>query len=303
MMSLLVKLVRENQGYECVELAKLLQTNNSTLFVITFRDTRKKQLLKICKAPISAKLQYQSLVNLYKSMGSGALSVPEPGIYIEEQSAYSMEWLEGLSVREYVSSFCRSNRDCMSVVENCGSWLKFFHSIGLDGKPQPPSLQSKLEYLHAAVESQSRHSVIDKLILEWLWLKRPVAEDESLPWGKLHGDFTADNLILSDAKLFGIDIEIYSSGTQIMDAVQFLSNLELLTAENIFFYWKNRKRQLDKAFLQAYHPNGGLEDSIVFRWLRIFHLLHLRQLALKGNTPHARWRSYILGRRLSQLLL
>jgi hypothetical protein len=87
----------------------------------------------------------------------------------------------------------------------------------------------------------------------------------------IHGDFTADNLMVAGPRTIGIDVDVRFENTVIHDLAPFLNHLELRAFHPGGWPRTLSLETLKRTFLESYGAGTGI--AVPLAWLRLCMLL------------------------------
>jgi hypothetical protein len=235
--------------------------------------------VKICLRPgtteadrEAAQRQYETLLRVHDAMGDGGEhSVPRPCLLLAEQALLATEWVAGQSMTALVFSWRCSSTKAATLVARAARWLRHFHACHrLD--PGPLDAGEKLAFLSQLQGAMPGNARFARAV-EALRASAARASNTPLERSWVHGDFTADNVMVAGARTVGVDIDVRHENTVIHDLAPFLNYLELRVFHPDGWRHAFSVERLSRTFVEAYFqgPGGGIATPLA--WLRLYLLL------------------------------
>ncbi len=294
--------------------APIVVRSNSKIFRTTMNNTPSAECaVKICLVPgtqlldeISAQAQFGALERVTHAMSEHGApnSVPKPLYLVPALGTYVMEWVDGKSLTKKMrdpSVFLRGH----DWFESAGAWLGDFHSAG-PLRHQPIDLSHRM----AVLDEVSGTALPGETFLKAVSLLKRTApslagHDVANSW--LHGDCKSDNFILTQKKIYGIDIALVHENPVEFDVAMFLNHLGRLTLHPRYLYLLPFREWFEQGFWRGYLRTGPAVSVPYLNWLRLEFLLLSWHTELHGH--HRNFRSrvsnevfLILAKRLSREL-
>ncbi|HWP59907.1 MAG TPA: phosphotransferase [Candidatus Acidoferrales bacterium] len=258
-------------------------------------------ILKIFPTAEQARRQYELLQNLWARFQSfdARYSVPRPRAIVPEINALLMEKLEGRSLDQLLLREFPADGERMGArMRQSGEWLSAFHRITrrAEAEPVPAQLffemnREELEYFLAQAEilwrrpiSRVRRTIEDLAV---------ASAAVSAPVSAVHGDFKLANVISSETRTSGIDIDATRANCVYLDVAAFLNDLDLIYSHPLNWrYSKAQVRRLQEAFLAGYFATTAYAPEAIgfFRVIGLAGILHAAQ------SQPASWRAWQLRR-------
>ncbi len=260
-------------------------------------------MVRVCKGledhpAIEAHRRLDLLERIRAAMGTDSrFNVPKPYPLLADNGCEILEWIDGKNLSQILLDPTTRARRAIACVCLAGQWLRRFHqvhriqptSIDADrliktgprqaSAPLPPVFRPRRRYsAHWDSWTITRHLVIE----------RPVA------FSRHHGDFTPENVILTDDRVVGIDFERASDAECLRDIANFLFKLDVVLRQPRGWRLMPFRRMIRRAVLEGYAggnefdrrlPCDDLVPFLPFKWLRVHRVL--REWALDA----ARWPS------------
>jgi tRNA A-37 threonylcarbamoyl transferase component Bud32 len=274
-------LTEDDRHIRCEVKGPLFERSNSKVFLLRHPRLPGQVAVKLCLHPytadvdgLSAREQFETLWRTRRAMsGNGDFSVPEPYFLDEEHGVLGMEWIEGVEMTTAVFTERRSIASAEKLIFRAGQWLRQFHSAG-------PAAQRSLdtEYRLAQLESDHGMPTLEKdpVFSRAVTCARemaPVAGAVRLDSSWIHGDFKTDNLIVSDERTIGLDINARHENTMFHDIAPFLNHLDLKLLSPRAWHFAGRRDRLVGAFLTGYGLESDGATKLALAWLRLVSML------------------------------
>jgi hypothetical protein len=220
----------------------------------------KKLIVKISE---TAALQFVAMKSLWPQFDTHATwKIPRPLDYLAQDSALIMEEFAGTPLLDRLPRIFWHHGACQMAESDCrraGQWLRFYHDAGRATELAPlnaegiwPGLDETLEELEKTGFKRSLQPLMD----EWFvpLVKRVVTELR--PISNVHGDFTADNVMMNHESVVVLDLTAEFRKPIDLDIASFLNSILMLRLTRpVPSAAINRMRQ---AFLTGYF---GADES------------------------------------------
>jgi tRNA A-37 threonylcarbamoyl transferase component Bud32 len=251
---------------------------NSVLFYAEGNVFPSPVMVKVCLNPSTGEAdgeaaiaQYDAAVRVYTAMQrSSTFSVPRPYLVQPDAGLLVMEWISGSSVGHLLSSLRCSAATGVESVIRCARWLRHFHECHVlpASHLDVSERLRRLDHLEVHVPDRVfRHG------LDQLRLAADAAAQMSLPRSWIHGDFKADNVILSGSRTLGIDVHLRRENAVVYDLASFLNNLAVTRYEPSGWSLARSYTRLRSAFLSAYAGASSECLMLPVAWVQLFMLL------------------------------
>jgi hypothetical protein len=251
----------------------------SRIFHVESSSLPSQGALKLCLKPNrpdpdpqDARHQFEILEQVYRASSSLSLRLaPKPYLLMEQEAAILIEWIPGEGLSRRLFSWRRS-ANTTELIAKAAIWLRKFHDVHPlpDGTLDVDTKLSRLSRLendafqdnelfqrcHAMLSERADRAASPRLLRSWL-----------------HGDFKAENLLISNNEIMGIDIQARSSNVTVYDIAQFFNNIELTARQP--FYWRLAaiKESLYTHFMAHYLGNKRVSLDLPLLWVRLYMLL------------------------------
>lgn len=254
--------------------------DNSRLFYAECSGSASPMAVKLCLKPRSDELdpdtalhQHDTLLRVHRAMGERSdLSVPKPLLVIPEYGLVATEWIAGKNLAMLLFSWGCGFARARDLVSGAGRWLRRFHAC----RVLAPGRLDAHEKLAFVSKLAAAHPVDDPIFQQALTTLRASADAAARPtlersW--VHGDFTADNVMVSGARTLGIDVDVRHENTVIHDLAPFLNHLELRALHPGGWLRAFSLPSLRGLFLHSYFDKKTEEVAVPLAWLRLCMLL------------------------------
>jgi len=264
---------------------------NSKIFYVSCSRLPYPCALKICVHSRTtlpdldaAKQQYSTLEKVIRVLPSDSrYRVPRPYLLMEPEGALLTEWISGKNLSDMLLIFVRGTHRAEELMQQSAAWLRIFHD---SRQLQPGTLDTNAKL--GVIDNLLKHCVIkDKLLsagYSCLTALADSASDIKLPRSWLHGDFKSDNLIVSDAHVYGIDIQARYENVVVYDLASFLNHIELSLNCLRYPLLSLYQQRLYRAFLDQYIGSTHIDIELPLLWVRLYLLLSGR--ATVRNSMH-----------------
>ena len=226
----------------------------------------------------AALAQYDALVEAEKKLGSaGEFAVPHPVSKLENEQIIVMEWIDGESLSRLLSRDFLTPAKSLSYANRAGRWLHRFHNMENLPLSRLPVTQ-RVNSLRADVAAaRLGDDIFTQTALRLLEETMHFSGSYLLPQGVIHGDFTPDNILLSEGRTVGIDFGMRRRNVVILDLANFIAHLLLLAWEPaaVLHGLHRRRYSLVASFLDGYQAEGSEIPSVPIAWLRLQILLQI----------------------------
>jgi len=272
----------------------LQSRENSRLFYAQCGGVPGPMAVKVCLTPRTAQVdpgaarrQFDTLVRVHEVMGQQEeLSVPRPYVLVADAGLLGTEWVAGESMTRLLFSWRCSSMKARGLVGRAARWLKRFHECH-ELPPGRLGVEEKLAFL-STLDGASLGEPFH-LAFECLRGSARAAGEVAVARSWVHGDFTADNLMVAGSRTLGIDIEARYENAVIHDLAPFLNYLELRALHPSGWRRSGSREGLGRAFLDTYLGGASSRIGVPLAWLRLYLLLQGWTTA-RGNKAAMRLR-------------
>jgi len=256
-----------------------------------------------------SKTQYAALRTawpLFKD--SQEFGLPRPLDLFSHMPALVMEEVLGNSLQKmFHSVYWISPKHFRAMVNaswGCGKWLQYFHqstalsSLTLDLEQKQRGAQANL----ARLESLGIPRNLLRKMECFLEQKAHALGSVDLPAALVHGDFTADNVLIHGDRVSAVDLWAKDQNAVYHDLATFLNSLTIIRLTVPVPAWLIRS--CSQAFLSGYFGNKN-HNRIALDFLRLAGLVSvaLEILDRRGAEPMAGWWiRHFFGRRFNAML-
>ena len=223
-----------------------------------------------------ARMQYDVLTWLHAHAQSG----PEPiklvrALHlIEEHACLVMEWVEGRSVAAVLASPMTSTAEIAFWSEMAGAWLKRFHDLRRD-EPRPTDTQALIASIDEDLPQAKRISANQSFVHGNGVLRQAAGLVGSIPvpCAIHHGDFKAENLMITDGALVGLDISNDWNDVVTLDLVKFIRDIDFRSWRPSGWMLGWRHDDIVRHFFAGYAPGAAHDLRLPLLWVRLHGLL------------------------------
>jgi tRNA A-37 threonylcarbamoyl transferase component Bud32 len=265
---------------ECHVTGPLAVRQNSRLFQARCPQVDGALAVKICLRPHTdavdsraAQGQYETLGRVHRAMGGRAeLSVPAPCLVIPEAGLVASEWVQGQTIAALLFSWRCSGTRARELVARAARWLRRFHACHT-AVPGCLEVEEKLQFITGLqAGSGVRHPLFNEAVA-CLQDSAGAAAAVLLERSWVHGDFTADNLMIAGPRTLGIDVDVRFENSVIHDLAPFLNHLELRAFHPGGWPRALSLEDLGRTFVESYGSATGGAIALPLAWLRLCMLL------------------------------
>lgn len=221
----------------------------------------------------AAQLQFETLQRVHRLMGAEAeFSVPTPYLVIPQAGLVAAEWIPGTNLAALVFSWRCSGARARELVARGAQWLRRFHACHA-APPGHLEIEDKLAFM-ARMESSAR--IDDALFVNartCLEASAAAACAGQVARSWVHGDFTADNLMIAGSRVVGIDVDVRFENTVLHDIAPFLNHLELRTFHPDGWPRAVSIEALQRTFVESYQGPDTSPIAVPLAWMRLYMVL------------------------------
>ena len=233
-------------------IVKLIRKPSPTL-------STEKQAIRECEA-LSSLHEIRSQEGLHIS--------PKPYSFMTDIGAVVMDYLVGPSLTEYIVDIRVPQEKKVLALGDAGRWISSLHQHFSPKQASVP-YDRVIGNLEGSLSSSSRDS--DQMrAFDTLRSSHDSLKATSVDVTRLHGDFKADNLVVSGDRVFGLDTRLEHTGMALRDIAYFANHLDLIFDDPrvMLYRWSLRPR-LHKAFVNGVRENWEPEQYLVLFWMRL----------------------------------
>lgn len=223
---------------------------------------------------VSARNQFDVLERVHRAMSvpDPFFRVPVPYFLAEGDGVVAAEWVEGKPMTDFFLSRELTLERGRDLFRSAAAWIRRFFAL----RPLPPApidMPSLLEGIEAIEHSPlSRFRSASAALAE---LRRHAEAAAGFPLERswLHGDFKADNLLVGDASMVGIDLHARYENLVVHDLASFVNHWELMVCDPRAFRWRRHREELVREFLDAFDRGYLRERRLPYRWIALYGML------------------------------
>ncbi|MDE2229133.1 MAG: phosphotransferase [Alphaproteobacteria bacterium] len=193
---------------------------------------------------------------------------------IEEHACLVMEWIEGRSVASLLAGPMTADAEVRSWSNAAGRWLHDFHAMHrLAERPMSCAVMMANLDLHtpgAQALMANRSFVRGRAALEQT---APLVASIAVPIAHHHGDFKAENLMMTEDGLVGLDIVAHWDDAVTLDLAKFIRDLTFRSWRPTGWMLGRRYNAIVAAFLDGYGATHRPAWQGPLLWARLHGLL------------------------------
>jgi tRNA A-37 threonylcarbamoyl transferase component Bud32 len=237
----------------------------------------------------------------FHQAGSASCGVPEPVMFLREENAMVMEFVDAPSAALLLMKGFYSQQRRRDVIRKAAGWLRWFHeSSGVVARPfEAKSFINPLMKRLEKIESMSpnpvmRNGLLGQCVRSAGEFAREL-EGLVMPHATAHGDFTPFNLFIHGDRTVGFDFRAHRRLAVSHDICRFLLYLDVYQIRSAdgreVRKFGCRHKDLDD-FMEAYGmPGARLDDG---RW-RMLQFMEITRRITSLASPRARLSKRMLG--------
>jgi len=260
----------------------------------------------IVKVFPDAQLQFRAMTVVWPHFaGHPCWKIPKPLDYLADFNAFVMEAVDGVSVQARMPWIFYREQSLRMAEDDCyraGRWLRFYHDLGRANDFAPldiinkPDLEQTFDEL--SVERFDRN--LSRQLASFLRTLAVRIADKPRPLSHVHGDFTADNVLVNQEHVTALDLWAQTRNTIDHDIASFLNSLLLLRLTRSVS--QSAERRLRQAFLGGYFGQGHHDESPIL-FLQVMGLANVALEILKRRRSRlARvWVKHVVARSIGAL--
>ena len=217
-----------------VRITCFVQRSYSSLYWVSVDSavSSKKIIVKVSE---QAEQQFAALRSLWPQFSAQKLwRIPRPLDYLAQDSALVMEEAQGVPLIKKMPRLLWFGRQLQVVVADCqraGAWLRFYHDIGLADSPAPLNAEGRWPGLDGTLQDLDQagfQATLSPLLKTELLPRVERVVTEPRPISHVHGDFSADNVMIDNDRVIVIDIAAELRNVIDLDVAAFLNSLAML---------------------------------------------------------------------------
>lgn len=264
-------------NFQCEISNNFISTKNSIVFQGECSNFPGQLAIKWHRDPATLG-DFEAVTKVQDNFGSGVdYAVPNFFAQLPEDNIEITEWVDAEPLSVQLKHADLDRKKMNAYFYRAGAWIYKFHNVESLSPTTVPSEQ-KLEALRT--ELAGRKLWADKVSKNaFLLLEEHADTVANIPasQGLIHGDFTPDNILISDGKTVGIDFTTRFRNAVVLDLANFITHLILLAWEprNILNGLYSGREELVFSFLEGYQAEGGLISDLQLNWLLTHNFLKL----------------------------
>lgn len=193
---------------------------------------------------------------------------------IEEHACLVMEWVEGRSVAAVLASPTTSIAEIAFWSEMAGAWLKRFHDLRR-AAPRPTDTKALIASIDEDLPRAPRISA-NRSFVHGNGVLRQAADlvgSIPVPCAIHHGDFKAENLMIAEGALVGLDISNDWNDVVTLDLVKFIRDIDFRSWRPSGWMLGWRHDDIVRHFFAGYAQGETLDLRLPLLWVRLHGLL------------------------------
>jgi tRNA A-37 threonylcarbamoyl transferase component Bud32 len=217
----------------------------------------------------------------FHQAGSARFGVPEPVVFLREENAMVMEFVEAPSAALLLMKGFYSRERRRDVIRKAAGWLRWFHeSSGVVARPfEAKTFVNPLQRTVEKIEAIAPGSVTrDTLLGQCVKSAGEYASEMEgmvMPHATAHGDFTPFNLFIQGDRTVGFDFRAHRRLAVTHDICRFLLYLDVyqIHPANGREVRRFGCRHHDlEGFMEAYGMEGARLDDALWRKLQFMEI-------------------------------
>lgn len=257
-------------------------SRTSRLFRCTGDELAGAVALKFCLTAdgkpdfATAQSQYTALERIagLASRSAASVRVVRALGLIEEHACLAMEWIEGRSVAAALAGPMIAETEIRTGSKAVGCWLRGFHAMHrLADRPMSCAVMLanlELQTPPAQALASNRHFARGQAALE---RTAPTIAAIPVPIAHHHGDFKAENLMMTGEGLIGLDIAAHWDDAVTLDLAKFIRDLTFGAWRPSGWLLGRRHRLIADTFLDGYGATGHPTWQAPLHWAQLHGLL------------------------------
>ncbi len=250
---------------------RITDTNHrphSDIYNVTLAAERISPRQVIIKVFRGAEVQFHGMTAVWPHFAEHpTLKIPRPLDYLEAASALVMEAVPGASLQARLPRLAWGGRSLLAAEEDCrraGTWLRYYHDLGRTDETAPLDVASKWDGLNETLAELVEAGLDRGLSRQIAEAVQPLVNRvarKPRPVSHVHGEFTADNLLLDAHRVTALDLWGEHRSAIDHDIASFLNSLFLLRLTRPS-PWRALGRLRD-AFLDGYFGGEPRDDAAI----------------------------------------
>jgi hypothetical protein len=223
-----------------------------------------------------ARRQYAALKWLGTQVQSGQASARMVRVLdlIEDRACLVMEWAEGRAVAAVLASPMTSEAETGFWSEESGKWLRSFHGLR-QMAPRPTDTKTLIGLIDKDLPKAKGLAANPSFAHGDRVLRQAAARVASIavPCAIHHGDFKAENLMISSGTLVGLDISNDWNDVVTLDIAKFIRDVGFRSWRPSGWMLGWRYDDIVHHFLAGYAQGEALDLALPLSWARLHGLL------------------------------
>jgi hypothetical protein len=193
---------------------------------------------------------------------------------IEDHACLVMEWVEGRPVAAVLASPMTSEAEIGFWSGESGKWLRNFHGLRKMA-PRPTDIKTLIGLIDKDLPKAKGLAVKPSFAHGDHVLRQAAARVGSIavPCAIHHGDFKAENLMISDGTLVGLDISNDWNNVVTLDIAKFVRDVGFRSWRPTGWMLGWRHDDIVHHFLAGYAQGEALDLALPLCWARLHGLL------------------------------
>lgn len=245
-----------------VEFGRPIRRPYSRIYKALITDEANRQRRVVIKFLGDADSRFRSMCAVWPGFSKHPTwRIPRPIDCLD--GAIVMEDVAGKPVQDRLpwiagpESIRRAATDC----DRAGQWLRFYHHLGLVGEGKLDMNKKWMEF-EQSLEEVSKLGIDFsrcRLIRERVEHLAEQLGNQLRPVSHIHGEFTADNVLIKADRVIGLDLAGDSRNTVDHDIASFLNSMLLLRLTRPLAWAK--LKMLEESFLHGYFGSTKRNDA------------------------------------------
>jgi aminoglycoside phosphotransferase (APT) family kinase protein len=237
----------------------------------------------------------------FHQAGSATCSVPEPVVFLQEENAMVMEFVDAPSAASLLIRGLHSREKRRDVVRKAACWLRWFHESSevvfrpFEARTFTNTLQMTVDKVEAmANKAAARDGLLARFVRSASEFARET-EGVVMPHATAHGDFTPFNLFIDGGRMVGFDFRANRRLAVTHDICRFLLYLDIYQISPAdgreVAKYGCRRDDLD-VFMEAYGMAAARLDDEIWRKLQF---MEITRRIMSLTLPRTRLSKRMLG--------
>jgi len=234
--------------------------------------------------------QFRGLQRAWERCGKTApYGVPQPLMLFEDEAIVVTEWVQAENLTKRLRRWLAVPADLHSQIVRAAQWLHWYHQSGnltpvridcgeLIGRLREgdPAVLNDAEFKRGCGALRQAGASVCRI---------------AIPRAELHGDYKADNVLMTKDRVVAIDLQPDFCDAVLFDIASFLNHLELMAWHPKAWLVAVNRDRFVQAFLRGYfveERDSGLR--LALSWIRLFNALGAWLDAATESTSRLRYR-------------